>query len=180
MYGKPLVVWSIEAAKRSLLLDRFFVSTDDMEVAQVSTWFGSEVVIRPDALATDESTTLDVLKYHLGEIDADVVVLLQPTSPVRGNIIDLAIERFFKLKGDSLATGFMATTGEWKDDNTRRQELPRYFRDDGCVYIWDAHVLREGRWKGDKPIEMVIPDIYNHDIDTLTDFWAVEGILSHI
>jgi len=81
--GKPLVAWTIEAARQSKLLDRYVVSTEDKEIAQIAEKYGAEVVERPPELATDEASTLSVLQDVLGKIDADVVVVLQATSPIR-------------------------------------------------------------------------------------------------
>ena len=55
--GKPLIAWTIEAAKKSKLLDRFVVSTEDKEIAEISEKCGAEVIERPRELATDEATT---------------------------------------------------------------------------------------------------------------------------
>lgn len=175
--GKPLIMWTIEAAQKSKLLDRIIVSTEDFETKLVSIAANVEVLDRPEELASDTATTLEVLQDVLRKIPADVIVLLQPTSPMRG--IDTALGVYFREKCDTLATGSWVPTGEWKDDNTPRQQLPRYFKDNGCVYIFDAKVIESGRWMGDKPYRMETPSIYNLDIDTLEDFWAVEGIMNH-
>jgi CMP-N,N'-diacetyllegionaminic acid synthase len=177
--GKPLITWSIESARNSLFLDYTVVSTDDAEIAKIAIGAGVDVLMRPKELASDTATTLEVLQHIITKIPATVIVLLQPTCPIRGGVIDAAIEMFFLHKADSLATGSMVTKGEWIDDNTPRQKLPKYFKDDGCVYIFDSEVIKEGRWMGDRPYRMEIPDIYHHDIDTLTDFWVVEGIMGH-
>ena len=181
LHGKPLVVWSIESAKKSKLLDRFFVSTDDDEIADVSRKAGAKVILRPEELAGDDTTTLEVMEYHLKHIDADTVVLLQPTSPIRGRVIDTAIQRFKSVGCDTLATGYMSTHVAWDVmEHGPRQKQKTYFHDDGCVYIFDSKVIKSGRWIGDKPHMMIIPTICNTEIDTLTDFWAVEGILWNI
>ncbi|MEA3494002.1 MAG: acylneuraminate cytidylyltransferase family protein, partial [Candidatus Margulisiibacteriota bacterium] len=112
--GKPLIVWTIEAAKRSKLMDRFVVSTEDPEIAKIAREHGAEVVIRPAELATDEATTISALQHVLSQIDAKTVVLLQPTSPVREKgLIDRCIERFNETKVDNLATGFICKFMEY-------------------------------------------------------------------
>lgn len=83
--GKPLIAWTIEAAKKSKLLDRYVVSTENEEIAEISKKYGAEVIDRPKALATDTTPTLPVLQDVLKKIDAEIVVLLQCTSPVRKN-----------------------------------------------------------------------------------------------
>lgn len=180
MLGKPLVVWTIEDAIRSKLLDDFVVSTDCPDIANISLWAGAKVQIRPPELATDDATTLAVLQDILKDRIVEIVVLLQPTSPIRGGILDEAIHTFLQNDCDTLATGYWTTHTAWTNQHGPRQKQAEYFHDDGCVYIWKAEVIRSGRWMGDKPYRMVIPHIYNLEIDTLADFWAVEGILARI
>lgn len=84
--GKPMIVYSIEAAKQSGLFDRILVSTDSEEYAAIAQEAGAEAIIRPPELATDVSATYDAIKHTLetsGTIDCDYFVLLQPTSPLR-------------------------------------------------------------------------------------------------
>jgi len=180
LLGKPLIVWSIEAAKESRLIDDFIVSTDDDEITGIAVAAGATVIMRPPELATDDATTLDVMKHHL--TDADTIILLQPTSPVRVNrIIDTALSRFRVVECDTLASGYMSTHVAWGGTvHGPRQKQKAYFHDDGCIYIFKREVIAAGKWIGDKPHNMIVPAIYNLEIDTLADFWAVEGILEHV
>jgi N-acylneuraminate cytidylyltransferase/CMP-N,N'-diacetyllegionaminic acid synthase len=183
-YGKPLLLWSIEAAQASIYLDGFVVSTEDIEIANLALWAGANVDIRPEELATDEATTLAVLQYLDKRLKPDIIVLLQPTSPIRllekENIIDEAIELFTKSKCDTLATGYRTTHTAWTNNHGPRQSQEPYFHDDGCVYIWKAEVIQAGLWKGKRTCEMEVPSIYNTEIDELADFWRVEGIMRHL
>ncbi len=89
--GKPLILWTIEAASKSALLDGFIVSTDDIEIMQIVTEH-SAIIERPDHLATDSATNEDVLRHACTLFDHEWIVLLQPTSPLRtGADIDNAI-----------------------------------------------------------------------------------------
>lgn len=180
---KPLIQWSIEAAQESELLDKFIVSTDDSEIASISSNLGAEVLDRSPELATDNATTVSVLQNVLEEIDASIIVLLQPTSPIRvDNLIDKAIQRFLSEESaDALATGYNSHHFEWGAfENLPRQSLKGFFHDDGNVYIFNSAVIKQGRWIGDNPIKMEIPSIYNIEIDDLSEFWAVEGILNRL
>ena len=178
--GKPLIYWSIKAAKESKLLDRFIVSTEDSKIKAVAEGFGAEVLDRPKHLARDYSTTLSVLRHVLREIPGvDIVTLLQPTSPVRNNnLIDRCIKKFLKSKADTLATGFRSFQYEWGTTaNTPRQKLSGWFYDDGNVYIHKAAVLKKGKWAGKKKLPMCIEKFYNHEIDDETDFFIVEKLM---
>ena len=87
--GKPLIGWTIEAARQSKFIDRVVVSTEDHEIGEVADHFGADVPFyRPPILAEDSATTLDVvinlieaLKKH-GDF-YEYIILLQPTSPLR-------------------------------------------------------------------------------------------------
>lgn len=87
--GIPLIAWTIEAALAARRLDRVILSTDDEAIADAARAAGCEVpFMRPAALATDTATSADVLRHALAAVDAvrrhDRLVLLQPTSPLRG------------------------------------------------------------------------------------------------
>ena len=180
--GKPLIVWSIEAAKRSKKLDRFFVSTEDEEIAAVSKKHGAEVVLRPLELASDKARTSELLQHIAKTEKLDHLVLLQPTSPIRiGGLIDRAIDKFMASGADTLATGFTTFQYEWGTmDNLPRQQMKGWFYDDGNVYVHKTAHLKEGRWFGAAREPMVTPDHYNYEIDNETQLWAVESIMLHL
>jgi len=82
--GEPLIVHTIRAARESGCFRELLVSTDDAEIAAVSSTAGARVVDRPAELATDLASSLDVLVHALGQAEQGArVVLLQPTSPLR-------------------------------------------------------------------------------------------------
>ena len=84
LLGRPLIQWTIEAAQASRTLTEVVVSTDADDIADVAAGFGVRIVRRPAELARDDSPMRDVVLHALGELDScDVVVLLQPTSPLR-------------------------------------------------------------------------------------------------
>ena len=180
--GQPLLKWTLDAAKRSELLDDFFVSTEDDEIAEYTYDQSANVVHRPDHLATDGTTTAEVLRYHAGQCNAaDVVVLLQPTSPIRfRGLIDRCIG-YFQLpfnECDTLATGFRSYQYPYGTmDNIPRQEMQSFFYDDGNIYVHKAAHLKEGKWWGEKRHEVVIEPWYNIELDTIADFWMAEGII---
>ncbi len=176
--GKPLIAWTIEAAKRSLLLDRYVVSTEDNEIAEISRKYGAEVIPRPPELATDEASTISVLQDILTKSDADVVVLLQATSPIRDdNLIELCIKKFLDSEADSLATGFICKYYEYGNYQQRRQDLKGWFYDDGNVYVFRADLLKKGDRYGKKMERMIIDREQNIEIDDEFDFWLAEQVL---
>lgn len=101
--GKPLIAWTIEHIHKSTLLDRTFISTDSREIALVCEKCGITVSeLRPDRLAEDTSSSMDVLAYTIDLLESrgelyDYLLLLEPTSPLRKDddidkMIILAVE----------------------------------------------------------------------------------------
>lgn len=176
--GKPLIAWTIESAKKAKLLDRFIVSTEDGEIAKISTRYGAEVLERPAELAGDEATVLSVLQHILTKIETDAVVLLQPTSPVRDKkLIDNCIKNFKKAGADNLATGFICKFKEYGSYTQRRQELKGFFYDAGNVCVIKSELIKKGKMFGDKVERVLISKEQNIEIDDEFDFWMVEQIL---
>jgi CMP-N,N'-diacetyllegionaminic acid synthase len=82
--GRPLIAWTLDAAHASSLVERVVVSTDSAEIAAEARTHGAEVLDRPPELADGDTPMLDVIRHalvHLGSLD--VLVVLQPTSPLR-------------------------------------------------------------------------------------------------
>jgi CMP-N-acetylneuraminic acid synthetase len=176
--GKPLLAWTIEAAKASKLLDRYVVSTEDAQIAETARRLGAEVLDRPQPLATDEATTLSVLRHALTQLPADIVVLLQATSPIRDpGLIDRCVTRFRETNADSLATGFQCTHTEYGTNHKSRQQIPGFFYDDGNVYVIRAELIRQGDRYGTRIERVYLDREHNIDIDDAFDCWLAEQVL---
>ena len=177
--GQPLITWTIEAAKQSTLLERCIVSTEDLEIAGIAALNGLEVLDRPPHLAADATPTIAVLQHILTVINADVIVILQPTSPIRSpGLIDRCIRQFRDAKADSLATGFICKYQEYAlSKKMRRQDRAGFFYDDGNVYVLRAEMVRSGEQFG-KNIERVILDReQNIEVDDWFDLWLADKVL---
>lgn len=173
-----MIAWTIESAKKSRLLDRFVVSTDDKEIAEISKEYGGEVIERPKELATDDATTLSVMQHVLQQIEADIVVLLQCTSPVRDDdLINRCIKKFLETGADSLATGYICKLFEWGTYSGRRQELKGFFHDDGNVYVIKAELIKNDCLWGEHMVEFFVDSDHTFEIDDEFDFWLNEQIL---
>lgn len=176
--GRPLLAWTVEAAQRARRLDRYVVSTEDSETAVVARALGAEVLVRPAHLATDETSTLDVLRDVVDRVPADIVVLLQATSPVRDDgLIDRCIEEFEATRVDSLATGFRCLHTAYGANTLRRQEMQGTFCDDGNVYVIRADLLRAGDRYGVRRHEVIVDREQNVEIDDEFDLWLAEQVL---
>ncbi len=83
--GKPLIYWSIKAARNSKYIDKVIVSTDSKLIRDISIKYGSDVpFIRPKKISTSTSKSSDVIIHALNNINGyDYIIYLQPTSPLR-------------------------------------------------------------------------------------------------
>ena len=158
--GRPLIAYTIEAARLSRSLSRTIVSTDDEEVAAIAKRIGADVQsVRPPPLALDHTPMIDVLVDALATLDRqegyrpDVVVLLQPTSPFRReDHIDAAVDLLISSGADSVVTvmqvphqftpeSLMQLRGDRLDPfvegstSTRRQDKPVLFARNGPAVV---------------------------------------------
>lgn len=178
IHGKPLIVWSIEKALVSKMIDKVVVSTDSEEIAEIAKKAGAEILMRPAELATDTASTQDVMVHALKQYPADTLVLLQPTSPYRSEgLIDECIEEFIQNEYDSLATGFMCDYKEYGKNTLPRQQIQGFFYDDGNVYVIKAANILNGDRYGKKIGHKIISRYENAEIDDEYDFWLLEQIL---
>lgn len=177
--GFPLIYWTIEAAKSSKLLDDFYISTDDEEIARIAKSYGAKVLERPHDLAKDDTTTLAVLNHIVNELECDNIVVLQPTSPLRNeDTIDLCIDEFINGEFDTLATGFYTKIIEYgSHQNKRRQDIKGFFYDDGNVYIIKSQLIKENKWFGNNICKKVVNKELNYEIDDEVEFRIIEGLL---
>ena len=176
--GKPLITWTIEAAKESEMIDRYVVSTEDKEIADISREYGVGVIERPPELATDEATTLSVLQQVIEKVPCDIVVLLQATSPIRRTgLIDECVKEFKDNDFDSLATGFICDYIEYGKNQLRRQDIEGFFYDDGSIYVIKADLIKSGERFGEKIGRKIVSRWENVEIDDEFDCWLTEKIL---
>jgi CMP-N,N'-diacetyllegionaminic acid synthase len=141
-HGKPVLAWSVEAAKKASKLSRVLVNTDDEAIREVALRYGAEVpFLRPAALAVDtmgiEPVLLDALawlKEHEG-YEPDAIALMMPTNPMRTpEVIDQAIALFEKSGADSVVT-----VSEARANNNPHWILRK--QDDGRVTLFDGTPL---------------------------------------
>lgn len=199
--GKPLIAYSIEAARKSKYIDFILVSTDDEAIREVSMNYGANVpFLRPEELSNDEARSIDVVLHGVNYLKAegeefDYVILLQPTSPLRTyEDIDSAIELIVEEQGNSLISLceveenpiLMRTLDDnklnpilrFEGDNLRRQDLPRYYIFNGALYINKTEMLfSENTFVNDNSIPFIMDKRKSVDIDTILDAKLAEYIL---
>jgi len=176
--GKPLIAWTIEQALSSRRLTSVAVSTEDAEIANVSQRLGAQIIERPPELASDTADTLPVLQHALRVSPADVLVLLQCTSPVRApGLIDRCVDEFLAKGADSLATVLEDRTYEYGQDMPRRQEIKPRLVDNGNVYVMRADLVLAGDRYGKRLATLPVSREESVEIDEGFDLWLAEKIL---
>ena len=200
LHGKPLICYSIDAARGILPDEHICVSTDDKDIIKIVEDYGLHVpFIRPDELATDQSSVNDVLLHALDfykhtSIYYDIVLLLQPTSPLRTS---QDIEEAFRLYNDSIdmvvsvsishtpsvlckETEFGFVELMLNPTAGRRQNVPIYYEYNGAIYIINPKSLREkGMSNFEKKVKYIMPKHRSVDIDDQYDFMYAETLLAH-
>jgi pseudaminic acid cytidylyltransferase len=199
-HGKPLIAYSIEAAKASKCFDRIIVSTDDNEIAEVAKQYGAEVpFIRPAGISDDFATTIDVMKHAIkwckeNEMEIENVCCIYATAPL---LLPEYIQQGLKsLANNSVKYTFSATSFAFpiqraiKLDcnnqvdmfqpehlNTRSQDLEEAYHDAGQFYWGTAASFLEGAsFFAKHSIAIKLPRKRVQDIDTPED-WDLAEIL---
>lgn len=190
--GKPLISYTIDTAKSSKYIDDIIVSTDNEKIAKVSRRYGAEVpFMRPDVLAQDKSKTIDAVIHALETLKSinrcyDILVLLQPTQPLRTTEdIDNALEHFIKNNKESLVSVsevndhpiLIRSIDEnnrlvpilTQNSTIRRQDMPKYYRVDGCIYINKIDEINNNTSFNDNICPFIIDKSHAVDIDEISD-----------
>lgn len=196
--GKPLIGWTIEAALNCEQVERVFVSTDDDEIADISESFKADIIQRPDILASDTASSIDVVSHAITwfeekGIDCDSIVLLQPTSPLRTAVhLDEALTLYMSKSANFVISVFEPShtpvksyiaredgtiEGLWSNDAPymRRQDLPRAFQPNGAIYAFSKNEFKlNNQFPRNKVYPYIMSEADSADIDTINDLYLVE------
>jgi len=200
--GKPMIVYSIEAAKHTGIFDRIIVSTDSKEIASTAKEYGAEVpFMRPAELADDYSGTDAVTLHALKQLmqdgeEIDYICCIYATAPfVKAEYI---IKGYNLLRENNATSSFSVTTysspifrslkinnqnrlemfwPEYKEQ--RSQDLPEAYHDAGQFYWADAKkYLKEKQFYSKDSVPVILPRYLVQDIDTPEDWETAEKMYS--
>ncbi|HDQ07483.1 MAG TPA: acylneuraminate cytidylyltransferase [Methanoculleus sp.] len=196
--GKPLIGHILNAANNSKYLSKIFVSTDDDEIARIASSFGVEIIIRPQEISGDFSSSEDALIHGVNEIMSlgmvpDVLVFLQCTSPLTTTEdIDKTIRRFIESGADSAfavapfhyflwkknAEGDAEPVNHKKGIRQMRQDREPEYIEAGSVYVMkvDGFLKAKHRFFG-KTVMQPIPTDHVFEIDEIEDLKIAECLL---
>lgn len=201
--GKPLLAYTILAAKKSKLIDRVIVSTDSQKIAKIARKYGVEVpFLRPKLISTDRTPMMTVIKHSLDLLQdtdymPDIIIILQPTSPLRSAAL---IDKSIRLLRKSDATCVIAVSkvkthpfsSFWYKNKElipfiknfkkfyQRQQYPTLYFPTGSIYtFWNNTIKKYNSIYGNKILPIFVEDESIVDIDTMLDLFISEMIMSN-
>lgn len=192
--GKPLIFYTVNAAKKAKYVDAIWVSSEDEEILRVSSNLGAQPLLRPYEFAGDNASPVAVVSHFIDSLPEQlrkqnaVIVYLQPTSPLRNHIhIDNALQAMEVIGVDAVMSvveadkppqkafmlnesGCLMSLFDERISNLRRQDLPQCYYPNGAIYIFRVNTFlsRQGfPSNGSFPFIMSKSD--SIDIDTDAD-----------
>ena len=198
--GRPLIAWTIAAAKAAPELDRVIVSSEDAEIIKSAVeWGGEAPFVRPEELARDDTPGIAPVLHALETLPEkyDYVALLQPTSPLRA-AKDISAALSLCLAEDAPACVSLCAPehGPWwmfsldgrgrmrpllskEAIPARRQDMAAVYALNGAVYVARVDWLRESKsFLTPETVGYVMPRERSLDIDTELDFKIAEAVLA--
>ncbi len=200
--GKPMISYTIQAAKNSGIFDELMVSTDSKEYADISIEYGASVpFLRSKETASDGASTRDVIievinKYKESGKTFDFLMILQPTSPLRSSV---SIIEALKTLKEQNANGVVSVcevdhSPLWcnvlpkdkslrnflsNDGNHQRQQLETYYRINGAIYLYKTEYYLENEDAyNDNVYAYIMPREESIDIDSQLDFDIAEALMN--
>jgi CMP-N,N'-diacetyllegionaminic acid synthase len=185
--GKPLIAWTLEAAKKAGtdtgIFDEIVVSTEDEEIGNIALRYGVTWHLRDKSLAQDNTPSLPVVLDAVERYPADVIVLLQPTSPFRtaDDIIN-SIEMLFQTKADSVISVTEAPSDlAFEVGHAKRlRQVPNIVVPNGALFLITNQALQQGlTWFNGHVYGYPMPKDRSLDIDTNIDLQLANFMLKN-
>ena len=197
--GKPLIAHSIEQARHTPAVSRVVVSTDDAEIGTAAQQYGAEVIWRPAEISGDSASSESALLHALDFLrdtenyEPDCVVFLQATSPLReANDIQNAIEILQHENADALFSACPVHGFVWRSaggnlssltydyrSRQRRQDAPEDLVENGSIYVFKPHILREHNNRlGGKIAVYRMSTLNSFQVDEPGDLELMEGLIA--
>ncbi len=189
-FNKPMLAYPIEAALNSKLFEKVFISSDSMEYVNLAKNYGASFLnLRPKILADDRTTTLEVMAYHMKELelkDEDIACCLYGASAL---LQEKHLKNAFETLKQNQNTDYVFTCAPFsaspyrsfslengvqmafkEHSNTRTQDLKTLYHDAGLLYMGKAQAFKEMRpIFSPNSIALELSPLEVQDIDTLED-----------
>lgn len=200
--GKSLVRRAVEVGLNCALIDKVIISTDDVDIAEAAIQAGATApFMRPAHLAGDQVKTIDAVLHLLDNIDEqpEIIVLLQPTAPVRnvGQLTEVVqmlkanpevdavvsvvqLQEPHPMKVKAVENGFLVPYIKGGDSECPRQQLPMAFKLNGAFYaVRKEALIRERTFLPHRTKPYVMPEETGINIDAPLDLVFLECCLEH-
>jgi CMP-N-acetylneuraminic acid synthetase len=200
--GKPLIAWTIETAQKAKRLTDYLVSSDSLLIMDAAKNYGAPVPFtRPAELATDTVRNIEVVAHALKFMEAkqkivyDIIVLLQPTSPIRNPVhIDKAVDMLWQSDLDSV----VSVKGPFKKRDPILKAIRNGVLEDYCpvtdsanteaFYLYNAalygvkrnYFIKHNKLISPRQIPLIMDPFYSVDVDTEADFLMAETYLNYL
>tara|TARA_Y100000310_G_scaffold148453_1_gene147682 strand:- start:305 stop:1015 length:711 start_codon:yes stop_codon:yes gene_type:complete len=194
--GKPLIFWTLKAAKKSKYIDKVVVSSNSQKALNVSKQYKDFFLSkRPERFCTKKSELIDTVLYEIKKFkDYDIVILLQPTSPLRTSLdIDKSLNMMIK-KFKKSSVSFVSLkccephnfyliknknkikrVSKVKNYSTNRQSYAKFYYPSGDLYIsYIDRIIKKKNFIDRKTLPFLIKDKNSSDIDDIFDFKTAE------
>jgi CMP-N-acetylneuraminic acid synthetase len=189
--GKPLAAWVLEAATQCPTIDTVYVSTESEEIAKVVSELALNITVikRPSELATDEASTEAVMLHFMEQIEFDILITIQATSPLlKPENLREALNKFQENEFDSMLSAVRSKRFFWNEDGTpinynpikrpRRQEFKGSLMENGAFYITRRKILDEQYCRlGGKIGVYEMDSTQELEIDEPSDWEVIERLL---
>ena len=202
LHGYPLIAYTIRAAQRSKLLTDYLVSSEDEEILDVARKYDAPTpFVRPPELAGDKIRNIDVVAHAMMYMEStkgivyDILVLLQPTCPIRDpSHIDEAVSRLWQSDLDTA----VSVKGPFKKRDPILKRIKNEVLEPFCLtddderneafYLYNASIyavkrdyfVRNNKLISKKQIPIVMDALHSIDIDTPVDFLVAKTYLEHL
>jgi len=192
-----LVEHAVHQGRAAKLVTEVVVSTEDPEIRSVAKRTGVRVIDRPASLAADDARTLSVLQHVIQTIGGpvpDVIVTLQPTSPLRtpedidaaitllssdvDSVVSVCVAEHSPYKMYSLVDRQLSPLFANDGRGIPRQQLGLAYRENGAVYVSRTHHVMNGSLYGTRVHPFIMDELSSADIDTETDLAIVEALFA--
>lgn len=199
--GKPLIAWTIEAAKQSKYIDRLILSSEDEEIIKVAKEYDCEApFVRPENLAEDDTPGIDPVLHAMKQMEGyDLVVVLQPTSPFRcAEDIDACIKKMIEIQSPACVSVTESSESPFwmyqvreneklnpiiqqQDLIVRRQDLPKTYLLNGAIYVAESKWLKFNKtFLTEETVAFIMTKERSYDIDTEEDFLWCEYVCQNL
>lgn len=198
--GKPLIFYTIEAARNCRYINDCYVTTDDEEIKEISLKYGAKVIDRPATLAGDHSLSSDAVVHALEFLEKEsnlpeFFTLLQPTSPLRNsNHLTECLKSFWvsdclscvsvteadhhPLKMTISVNGMLKPVLDVESLEAPRQKLPQAFRINGAIYVLKSSLFLQKKTFFVEPVHPYPMSVEESlDIDAIDDLMRAEQYL---